>query len=103
MVEKLGLFLRIDEFLEESKLTFEELWLNQEEFDWETLSYLITSILERFPSVWEEINIPLKTINDDEIAFLKRGKDNALPERQLLIRVNQINDNTIWDLRIIIV
>ena len=96
-------FVRIDEFLEESKLTFEELWLNQEEFDWETLSYLITSILERFPSVWEEINIPLKTINDDEIAFLKRGKDNALPERQLLIRVNQINDNTIWDLRITIV
>ena len=96
-------FVRIDEFLEESKLTFEELWLNEEEFDWETLSYLITSILERFPSVWEEINIPLKTINDDEIALLKRSKDHSVPERQLLIRVNQINDNTIWDLRITIV
>ena len=95
-------FVRIDEFLEESKLTFEELWLNEEEFDWETLSYLITSILERFPSVWEEINIPLKTVNDDEIALLKRGKDHAVPERQLSIRVNQINDNTIWDLRITI-
>ena len=96
-------FVRIDEFLEESKLTFEELWLNEEEFDWETLSYLITSILERFPSVWEEINIPLKVVNDDEIAFLKRGNDHSVPERQLLIRVNQINDNTIWDLRITIV
>jgi len=96
-------FVRIDEFLEESKLTFEELGLNQEEFDWETLSYLITSILERFPVAWEEINIPLKVINDDEIALLKRNKDNSVPERQLLIRVNQINDNTIWDLRISIV
>ena len=96
-------FVRIDEFLEESKLTFEELWLNEEEFDWETLSYLITSKLERFPSVWEEINIPLKVINDDDIAFLKKDNDNILPERQLLIRVNQINDNTIWDLRISIV
>lgn len=96
-------FVRIDEFLEESKLTFEELGLNEDEFDWETLSYLITSILERFPSVWEEINIPLKTINDDEIALLKRGKDHSVPERQLLIRINQINDNTIWDLRITIV
>ena len=95
-------FVRIDEFLEESKLTFEELWLNEEEFDWETLSYLITSILERFPSVWEEINIPLKVINDDEIALLKRSKDHSVPERQLLIRVNQINDNTIWDLKITI-
>ena len=95
-------FVRIDEFLEESKLTFEELGLNEDEFDWETLSYLITSILERFPSVWEEINIPLKTVNDDEIALLKRGKDHSLPERQLSIRVNQINDNTIWDLKITI-
>ena len=96
-------FVRIDEFLEECKLTFEELWLNEEEFDWETLSYLITSILERFPSVGEEINIPIKTINDDEIEFLKRGKDMSLPGRKLSIRVNQINDNTIWDLRITII
>ncbi len=96
-------FVRIDEFLEESKLTFEELWLNEEEFDWETLSYLITSILERFPSVWEEISIPLKTVNDDEIAFLKRWNENNLPERKLLIRVNQITDNTIWELKISII
>ena len=95
-------FVRIDEFLEESKLTFEQLWLNEEEFDWETLSFLITSILERFPSVWEEIVIPLKTINDDEIAFLKRSHEKSIPERQLLIRVDQINDNTIWDLKITI-
>ena len=95
-------FVRIDEFLEESKLTFEELWLNQEEFDWETLSYLITSILERLPSEWEEITIPLKVINDDEIAFLKKGETVA-PERNLIIKVTQVSNNTIWDLKISIV
>ncbi len=95
-------FVRIDEFLEESKLTFEELWLDEEEFDWETLSYLITSLLERFPTVWEEISIHLKRINDDDIEFLKKD-DKILWHRTLVIKVSQITDNTIWDLKISIV
>jgi hypothetical protein len=96
-------FVRIDEFLEESKLTFEELWLEEEEFDGETFSYLITSLLEDFPSEWEEIHIPLKTLNDDEIWFLKKGEEKNIPERKLVIRVKQVEDNTIWDLKISIV
>ncbi len=96
-------FVRIDEFLEESKLTFEELWLDEEEFDGETLSYLITSLLEDFPSEWEEIEIPLKTINDEEISFLKKGEEKKILERKLLIKVKQVEDNTIWDLKISIV
>lgn len=96
-------FIRIDEFLEESKLTFEELWLDEDEFDGETLSYLITSLLEDFPSEWEEIEIPLKNINDDEIKFLKKDEENELPERMLVIKVKQVEDNTIWDLKISII
>lgn len=96
-------FIRIDEFLEESKLTFEELWLEEEEFDGETLSYLITSLLEDFPSEWEEIEIPLKIINDDEIWFLKKDEQKELPKRKLIIKVKQVEDNTIWDLKISIV
>ena len=96
-------FVRIDEFLEESKLTFEELWLDEEEFDGETLSYLITSLLEDFPSEWEEIKIPLKTINDDEIWFLKKDEVKKLPKRMLVIKVKQVEDNTIWDLKISII
>ncbi len=96
-------FVRIDEFLEESKLTFEEIWLDEEEFDGETLSYLITSLLEDFPSEWEEIEIPLKTINDEEIWFLKREEVKKLPERKLVIKVKQVEDNTIWDLKISII
>ena len=96
-------FIRIDEFLEESKLTFEELWLDEEEFDGETLSYLITSLLEDFPSEGEEIEIPLKEVNDEEISFLKKWEDKNILERKLVIKVKQIEDNTIWDLRISIV
>ena len=96
-------FIRIDEFLEESKLTFEELWLDEEEFDGETLSYLITSLLEDFPSEGEEIEIPLKEVNDEEISFLKKWEDKNILGRKLVIKVKQIEDNTIWDLRISIV
>jgi len=96
-------FIRIDEFLEESKLTFEELWLNEDEFDWETLSYLITSLLEWFPSEWEEIEIPLKEIRDEEIWFLRKDDEKELPKRSLVIKVKQVEDNTIWDLRISVV
>lgn len=96
-------FIRIDEFLEESKLTFEELWLNEDEFDWETLSYLITSLLEWFPSEWEEIDIPLKEIRDEEIWFMKKNDDKKIPKRSLIIKVKQVEDNTIWDLKISVV
>ena len=96
-------FVRIDEFLEESKLTFEELWLNEDEYDWETLSYLITSLLEDFPAEWEEINIPLKNLNDDDFWFIKKSSGKIIPERKLFIKVNQVKDNTIWDLKISIV
>ena len=98
-------FVRIDEFLEESKLTFEELWLEEEEYDWETLSYLITSLLEWFPSEWEEIEIPIKTMNDD-IEFLKTNEEKeekAETQRKLVIKVKEVEDNTIWDLRISII
>jgi hypothetical protein len=89
--------------LEECKLTFEELWLDEDDYDWETFSYLITSLLEDFPSEWEEIEIPLKTINDDEIWFSKKGENKELPERKLVIKVTQVEDNTIWELKISIV
>ena len=95
-------FVRIDEFLEESKLTFEEVWLDEDEFDWETLWYLITSILERFPIQWEEISISLRDRIDDEIDFSQRHKKEA-SSRKLVINVIQINENTIWDLKISII
>ena len=45
----------------------------------------------------------MKTINDDEIWFSKKGDDKNLPERKLVIKVKQVEDNNIWDLKISIV
>lgn len=94
-------FLRIDEFLEACKLTFEEIWLDEEEFDGETLWYLITSILERFPVIWEEIEIPIRDINEEDISIIKKEKKNPF-SRNMIIKVNQVSDNTIGDLKITI-
>jgi len=96
-------FVRLDEFLLESKLSFEELWLEEEEYDWETFSYLITSLLEWFPTEWEEIQIPLKDVRDEEINFLNRVKSSYVHERKMVIKVKTVNDNIIWDLNITIV
>ena len=65
---------------------------------------MITSLLEDFPSEWEEIEIPLKNINDEEILFLKKAEEEKnISERKLVIKVKNVEDNTIWDLKIYIV
>ena len=64
---------------------------------------MITSLLEDFPSEWEEIEIPLKNINDEEILFLKKAEEEKnISERKLVIKVKNVEDNTIWDLKIYI-
>jgi hypothetical protein len=37
----------------------------------------------------------LKTINDEEISFLKKDEEKNIPERKLVIKVKQVEDNTI--------
>lgn len=45
----------IEDLLEKVNLTFSDIDLDEKEFDWETMSYVITHKLERFPEEWEEI------------------------------------------------
>ena len=50
------------------------------EFDWETLSYVITHLLEWFPSNWEIIKFDIKNEDEDvgETLFFKvLSIDNA--------------------------
>jgi len=68
----------LEDALELIGLTIEDLWYDKKDYDWETLSYFITDILERFPNPEEEINIK---IGDD---------------KQLLIKVLEISDGVIW-------
>ncbi len=63
--------LTMDEFLEEIGLSFYDLDISEEEFSWETLSYFITSYLERFPKAWEEITFPIKNDENQTNKILK--------------------------------
>ena len=35
----------------------------------------------------------MKAINDEEISFLKKDEEKELPERKLVIKVKQVEDN----------
>ena len=55
----------MDELLTELGIHFEDLNLDQE-FEAETLSYFITSHLERYPLAWEEIVLPINPLEEKE-------------------------------------
>jgi CBS domain containing-hemolysin-like protein len=50
----------IEDVLDEFNLTLEDIWLDNKEFNWETVSYIITHILDRFPNTWEIIDFDVK-------------------------------------------
>ena len=50
----------VEDILEKFNLYLEHIWLDEREFGWETLSYIITHILERFPKQWEIMNFMIK-------------------------------------------
>jgi CBS domain containing-hemolysin-like protein len=49
----------IEDVLEKFNLELENIWLDEKEFDWENLSYVITHKLERFPNTWEIISFDI--------------------------------------------
>lgn len=55
----------MDELLTALGLHFEDLNLD-DEYEAETLSYFITSHLERFPMAGEEVHIPLQNLDEQE-------------------------------------
>ncbi|PZM87198.1 MAG: hypothetical protein DLD55_02660 [candidate division SR1 bacterium] len=58
-------YVRMDELLTALGLHFEDLNLD-DEYEAETLSYFITSHLERFPMAGEELLIPLQSLDEQE-------------------------------------
>jgi len=73
----------MDEFLEKMAVSFYEIGVSEDEFGGETLSYFITSHLERFPKTGEEI---LLNINRDDF------KNNNLYIKILSLEKNAINE-----------
>ena len=78
----------IEDVLSEFDLDLEDIWLDHREFDWETLSFIITHMLEWFPSAWEIINFNI----------CWEGKTGILS-----LKVLDINNAKIWkvDVKII--
>ncbi len=53
-----------EEILDKLELEYKDIWLSEEEFSWETLSYMITEKLERFPKDWENITFEICNIEN---------------------------------------
>ena len=75
----------MQDLLDEFDLEFEDVWLDEKEFNWETVSYVITDILEWFPTVWQEIS--LKILNSDE---------KSETEKKLIIKAVEVEEAKIW-------
>ncbi len=76
----------IKEVLKNFNLDLENIWLNEKEFEWETLSYIITEKLERFPKTWEIIEY--KIIDELE----KKSK--------LVLKILNIDSSWTWEIEI---
>lgn len=78
--------LTMDEFLKEIWVSFYDLDISEEEFSWETLSYFITSHLERFPKIGEEIILKIKQEDDNR-------------NKELYLKILSLEKNTIGEIK----
>lgn len=74
----------MQDLLDEFELELPNIWLDEKEFNWETVSYVITDVLEGFPSSWEEIEFEI--ISDEEEKIKKK----------LYIKVLEADESKIW-------
>jgi len=80
----------IEDVLEKFELKLPDIWLDEKEFDGETLSYVITHVLWWFPK------------KDQIVSFDIKNEDEEKKET-LSLKILSIENHTIWkvDLRII--
>ena len=76
-----------EEILEKLELEFTDISLSEEEYSWETLSYMITEKLKRFPHDWEKITF-------------KICKSEAQKCKKLEFKVLQIIDSKMWNIEV---
>jgi hypothetical protein len=63
--------LIFNDVLEHLALRAQDLWFDSKEYDGETTSFVITDVLERFPTPWEVLDFPAK-IETWEDKFIKK-------------------------------
>lgn len=81
----------IEDILEKFELELENIGLDHREFDWETLSYVITHELEWFPTNWEILNFDI---------FDQDWKET---DKMISFKIIDINNARIWkiDVRVL--
>lgn len=78
----------MDELLDHLGLDFAHVGISEDSFGGETLSYFVTSFLERFPEKGEVINLP---VYGDDIQW-----------RKLQLIVRSIVDDTIGEVSVVL-
>jgi len=81
--------VRVDEMLDKFGLDFDDVGIDESEFEWETLWYFVMSYFERFPKKWDEIVLKINNIDDPD-------KTNST----LSLRVMWVRNNIIWDIKV---
>ncbi len=76
-----------EEVLASLSLKLENIWLDQKEFEWETLSYIITEKLERFPKTWEVVEYEIFSEESE-----KKWK--------LVLKFLNVDDSGTWNIEI---
>ncbi len=71
---------------------------NEDKYDWETVSYVLTDIVERFPKSWESIKLPYTSwVDVDE----SRDKKYHEEKRTFLeFRVLEISEGNMWKVQV---
>lgn len=78
----------LDDIVDEFNLELADLWMDEKEFWSETVSYMITHKLERFPE------------KDEEICFLIYDEEGNETDQQLCFKVLEIEDTAIWKIEV---
>lgn len=77
----------MQDLLDKFWLWLKDIWLDEKEFDWETISYIITHELERYPEKWETITFNFVSDSED-----KHSKIDFI--------VTNIEDHKIWKIEV---
>lgn len=77
----------MQDLLSEFDLELEDIWLDAKEFNWETISYVVTDIIEGFPVSWQEIDFEI--LDENEKNFKK-----------LILKVLEVDESKIWKVEV---
>ena len=80
-------FVRVDDVMESLDIEFEHIGLEEAEYEGETISYFLTTYLERFPKVWEKISFNI-------------FQEDCTIEEVLEIEVKSVDEKTVSEVAV---